>query len=366
MLRIPRPGYLHRLYMSRRQVSSTTLREIEQVLTCYELGRWRLVGPLLGGRSSYNFLLKTDRGEKVLKKYRWSLPAISREHAILCYLNDTDFPFPRVMLNRDGGTCTELNGERYAIYVFIRGFRYDDYYMPAMLSHRFIAQAGETLAHFHQLMGGFVPEGRKIDGFGPDEERLWRDTAWHLDALEQYVGGIKRDSPNSLDSLVLHNLDKLRRDLTELGRWHDEIHPQWSKQVIHSDYVAKNIVFDSRGVVGVLDLSSAVLDLRMLDIARALQSFARRGRYGLDASRARIFLDAYQTRALLPDDEVALIPKLSRWRLLRILIWRLREDLPSSRKLMSFRNRWAKARWLEKNEQRFLDALLAPRDHPRL
>jgi Ser/Thr protein kinase RdoA (MazF antagonist) len=192
---------------------------------------------------------------------------------------------------------------------------------------------------------------------------LWRDTAWHLDALEQYVEGIERDSPNSLDSLVLHNLDKLRHDLTELGRWHDEVHPRWSKQVIHSDYVAKNIVFDSRGVVGVLDLSSAVWDLRMLDIARALQSFARRGRYGLDASRARVFLDAYQTRALLPEDEVALIPKLSRWRLLRILIWRLREDLPPSRKLMSFRNRWAKARWLQENEQRFLDALLARRDH---
>ncbi len=269
------------------------------------------------------------------------------------------------MRNRDGRTYTEFNGERYAVYAFIRGFRYDDYYMPAALSYRFIAQAGETLADFHKLMDGFVPEGRKVDGFRPDGERLWRDTAWHLDALEQYVGGIRRDSPNSLDSLVLHNLDKLRRDITELGRWHDEIHLQWPMQVIHSDYVAKNIVFDSSGVVGVLDLSSAVLDLRMLDVARALQSFARRGRYELDASRARIFLDAYQTRALLPDDEVALIPKLSRWRLLRILVWRLREDLPPSRKLMSFRNRWAKARWLEKNEQPFLDALLARRDQPR-
>jgi Ser/Thr protein kinase RdoA (MazF antagonist) len=122
--------------------------------------------------------------------------------------------------------------------------------------------------------------------------------------------------------------------------------------------VAKNVLFDSEGLVGVLDLGSARLDLRILDLARALQSFAYRRRYGLDVSRARIFLDAYRTWLPLSDDEVALIPTLLRWLLLRVLIWRLQQDLPPSRKLASFRDRWAKAHWLEKNGERFLDALL--------
>lgn len=359
-LRIPRLDYLLRMCISRRRISPTTTHEVDQVLYHYDLGRCRLIGPLLGGRSSrYNFLLETDRGRKVLKKYRWSLLSILSEHSILRHLNDTDFPVPRVMSNQDGRTFTELNGERYAIYDFIHGFRCDDYYIPARLRHRFIAQAGETLAHFHQLMDGFAPEGRNVDGFTPDGKRLWRDTAWHLEALDQYVGRIRRNSPNLLDALVLRNLDKLRRDLAELGHWHERVHTHWPKLVIHRDYVAKNIVFDSKGLAGVLDLSSAGLDLRMQDITRALQSFASQGRHSLDASRARIFLDAYRARVPLSDDEVALIPELSRWFLLRILIWRLRGDSPPARKLVSFRHHWARAWWMERNGKRFLDALLS-------
>jgi len=356
-----------RLCTSRQRVSSTTLREIEQVLTFYDLDPWQLVGSLLGGRNSYNFLLKTNRGQKVLKKYDRPLFTILKEHSILCHLEATDFPCSRLTLNRDGKTCTELNGERYAVYDFIRGFRYNDYYMPVGLRHRFIAKIGETLARFHQLMDDFVLEGRQIDRFTLDGERLWGDTAWHLDILEQYVRGIRGDSPNALGLLVLRNLDKLRRGLAELGSWQEQVHPQWPELVIHGDYVVENIILDSQGLMGVLDLGSAGLGLRMLDVTLALQSFARRERHGLDASRARSFLDAYQARVSLSDGEVALIPKLSRWRLLRILVRRLREeDVPLSRRLSSFRNRWAKANWLERNGEAFLDALLAPRDHPRL
>jgi Ser/Thr protein kinase RdoA (MazF antagonist) len=361
VFRIPKLSCLLRLRMSRQQVSSNRLREIDQVLARYDLGHWQLIRPLLGGRSSDNFWLKTDRGPKVLKKYRWSVLSITQEHSILRYLNDTDFPFPRLTPNRDGETCTELNGEHYAIYDFIDGFRYDEYYMPARLEHRLIAQAAETLAHLHQLMEGFVPEKQTVDGFTPDGERLLRDTAWHLDTLDRFVQGISRTSPNSLDTLVQRNLDKLRRDLADSGHWYEQIHLQWPKLVIHNDYVGKNVVFDSDGLAGVLDFRGAVLDLRAADIARALKSFARQGRYGLDARKARTFLEAYQTRIPLLDDEVALVPKLLRWRLLRFAIRRLQSRLPASHQRASFYDRWAQACWLEKNENRFLDALLSKR-----
>ena len=361
MFRIPKPSRLLRLCIGRQQVPPNTLREVEQVLVNYDLGHWQLVRPLLGGRSSDNFCLRTDRGPKVLKKYRWSVLSITQEHSILRYLNDTDFPFPRLTPNRGGDTRTELNGKYYAIYDFIDGFRYDEYYMPARIEHRLIAQAAETLAHLHQLMEGFVAENRTVDGFTPDGERLLRDTAWHLDALDRFVQGTSRNSPNSLEALVRRNLDKLRHDLADSGHWHEQIHLQWPKLVIHNDYVAKNIVFDSNGLAGVLDFRGAVLDLRAADMARALQSFARQGRYGLDAHKARTFLKAYQTRIPLPDDEVALVPKLLRWRLLRFAIRHLQSRLPSTHQRASFYDRWAQACWLEENESRFLDALLSKR-----
>lgn len=359
MFRIPKPSRLLQLWTGRQQVSSATLREVEQVLASYDLGHWQLIRPLLGGRSSDNFRLETDRGSKVLKKYRWSMLSVMQEHSILRYLDGTDFPFPRLTPNREGETCTKLNDEHYAIYEFIDGFRYDEYYMPARLKHRFIAQAAETLAQLHQLMEGFVPGGQTVDGFAPNGERLLRDTAWHLDTLDRFVRGINQSSPNSLEALVQRNLDKLCRDLEDSGHWHEQIHPRWPKLVIHNDYVAKNIVFDSNGLAGVLDFRGAVLDLRAADIARAFQSFARQGQYGLDACKARTFLEAYQTHTPLVDDEVALIPKLLRWRLLRFAIRHLQSRSSSTRQRTSFYDRWAQACWLEKNENRFLDTLLS-------
>jgi len=359
-MRIPRPSYLIRLAKGRRQLSSTLSCEIEQVLTAYDLGRWQLTRTLLGGRNSHNYLLQTEHGEKVLKKHRWSLET-SSEHAILRYLNDTDFPLARIMLNRDGDTWTDLGGTHYAVYDFIRGFRCDEFYLSGATRRRLVAQAGETLGRFHQLMDGFTLETQQVEGYTSNGKRLVRDTAWHLEALERYVANINEQSPNSLDALVLRNLDKLRHDLAETGLLHEWMHLNQPKQVIHRDYVAKNIVFGAKALVGVLDFASAGSDLRALDIARALESFARRGKYGLDACKAGIFLDAYRSRLPLSDDEVASIPMLLRWRTLRLLIWRLGEDSPLSRKQASFRDRWARACWLERNSDKFLEALLAPR-----
>lgn len=360
-MHIPRPSYLLRLGKSRRQVSPTVHREIAQVMDAYDLGCWQLKRVLLGGRNSYNYLLQTDHGEKVLKKHRWSLLKTSPEHAILRYLNDTDFPIARVMLNRDGDTWTDWGGAHYAVYDFIRGFRCDEFYLSGATRRRLIAQAGETLGRFHQLLDGFTFETQQVEGYTSNGKRLVRDTAWHLETLEQYVASINRTSPNSLDMLVLRNLDKLRHDLVETGLLHEQSHLNQPKQMIHRDYVAKNIMFDAKALVAVLDFASAGLDLRALDIARALESFARRGKYGLDAFKVGIFLDAYRSHLPLSDDEVTLIPMLLRWRTLRFLIWRLGEDLPLSRKQASFRDRWARACWLERNSEELLEALLAPR-----
>ena len=281
MIRIPRPVYLRQLWSSWKEAPGIDLGAAKKMLASYDVGRWKAIDSLSGGRNSHSLLIDTERGKQVLKKHRWPLSSIEAEHAILRHLEGTGFPTPKVMRNRDGETCIETEGEHFALYDFNPGFKLNDFYVSPSLRCRFIAQTGMVLGRFHQHMDGYVPQGWNKVGFTPDGERLWRDTDWTT-TLDRVAARIRRECPGPLHSLVLENHEKIRRDLRELGRWHDEIHSLWPKLVIHGSCVVKHVKFGPRGLIGLVDLGGARLDMRVFDVGRSVTSFACRGSRGLD------------------------------------------------------------------------------------
>ena len=221
MILIPRPHNVRRFFSAKinRHKLALSSKEIEAVLAHYDLGPWHVEHTLAGGSSSDNMLLQTSRGPKVLKRYRCSLPSTKQEHSILRHLAGTDFPFPRLEVSRKGLTYTQLGDRHYAIYDFVDGYRCTDYFMPARTRERLVAQSGKTLARLHQLMVGFVPDGRKLRGFMPDGERLWRDAVWHFDVLEQFTKHVTRKRLlDDQDAFLLSIVDEIKRDLITVGR----------------------------------------------------------------------------------------------------------------------------------------------------
>jgi Ser/Thr protein kinase RdoA (MazF antagonist) len=370
MILIPRPGYVRRLFAARTGARKVAVRaeEIEAVLAYYDLGHWQVDDALAGGNSN-NVSLQTSRGKKALKRYFWSLPSTMQEHSILRHLAGTDFPSPRLVVNKDGLTCTELEDKHYAIYDFVVGYCCANYFMPPKTRQRLIAQAAETLAHLHQLMVGFVPEGRKFNGFMPNGERLWRDVAWHLNVLEQYVETIaKKKSLDDLDTFLSGIAEGIRRDLIEVGRHYEQADPQLPKLVIHGDYAPQNILFNRQGVVAVLDFGDACVNLRALDVARGLTSFSSMGKCGVDERLARVFLRSYQAQQPLTEREIEAIPDLIRWRHLRNIIWKLAnmESHPSQKTrdahLRTFRHKWERNRWMKAHSDELRASFIKARE----
>lgn len=365
MIRIPKPTFLLQSCSAKVKNKKTTLNsaELEAVLACYNLGPWQIEQSLAGG-NSYNLALQTGRGKKIFKKYRWSLPSTIQEHSVLRQLMGTDFPTPPLITNKKGLTYTELGDQHYAIYDFVDGYSFTNYFMPARLRQQLMAEAADTLARFHQLMAGFVPEGRKFNGFKPGEARLWRDVAWHLEVVEQYLERAARQtSLNQLDQFLLSIASEIKRDLIEVGQIFEHPDPQLPRLVIHGDYSPKNILFNRNRIAAVLDFGDACLNLRALDVARGLTSFARANGHGVEQSLACAFLRAYQARQPLSRLEVEAIPDLIRWRYLQNMVWPLRQ-LPQSRpatanQLASMRNKWQAAGWMKLHGDELRTILLA-------
>ncbi len=352
MIRIPSWQHAWQL-VSRRWRRPTTLRveEIQAVLAHYDLGGWRLAEPLLTG-NTVNVALHTGRGKKVLKRYIGPWPHQATEHSILTHLAGLGFPVPNLTLNTSGRTYTEFGDRAFALLDFVEGHAINNYILKPQTHRQCVAQAGDMLARYHQVIAGFIPQGEKMDGFRRDSLGLYRDVAWHLEVLD-CVAAARPVVADALDDFLRGISPHLRRDLVAVGRHYEKLDPELPRLPIHADYVPRNLLYWENQIAAVLDFESACVNFRALDVARGLTSFAPAGRSGVDEALAEVFLKAYCARQPLLSTEVKLLPDFFRWRQLRNIVWRVerlaRQPHVWSRPqvLATVRARWDENLWMK-------------------
>ncbi len=356
-LRIPKPATIvSKLRGSGKEAtSSITMDEVDAVCRQYDWQHWRVVA-ILGGSNSTNLLLETDRGKQVLKRYHWSLPSTQQEHSILHHLEAVNFPTPRLRLNRTGESCTMVGEEHYAIYEYLEGYELHHYLMLQRSKMRAVSHAGETLARFHLAMDGFVPDGRKFNGYHPESARLWRGQEWHLDILNRF-----RDAttPGSDSPQLTRFLRSIAADLSTLlhsaGDLFDPVDPALPRVVIHGDYAPHNVLYENARVKSVLDLGDACVNLRALDLARGVATFARAGTDEINLPIARAFIDAYQQLHTIHDKEIEMLNSLLQWRYAQNILWKLEDADPADpsidRHLDATRRKWQSIRRLQETRQ---------------
>lgn len=289
-----------------------------------------------------------------------SLEGITYEHSVLKYLANHNFPSPRLIPNREGETCLEVDGRHYALFDFIPGFRYEDYFFPAEKIKFFLTEAGKTLAHYHQIVDGLVPAGRKLDGFTPDGRRRWRDQDWHLDIFVASEDSFKaRGTRSELSQFFLDNLARLKQSYIDLNQALAQSFSLLPKLVIHGDYGPYNVLFNKGALVAVLDFECVHLDLRAIEVITSLVRFAGPDAK-LDYDKARMFFKAYISQCPLLPYEIGLMPDLFRLEKLRVLACLLEEyfKLADSLMLRYARQLIAWIDWMAENGTDLVHVLL--------
>ncbi len=358
MILIPKPGKLLSDFFKKKRMAKTNWNsnKVRAVLNHYELGSWRICEDLGGGNSD-NLLLQTSKGFKILKRYYWSIASTIQEHSILKHLTKNKFISPHLEVNKDGSTYTFINNSHYAIYDYVKGYNFKEFFLLSNTKQTLVTQAATMLAHFHRLMLNFVPEGRKLNGYMPDGKRLFRDVRWHLNVLDKYVKGIKKKNEiNNQEKLVLNIRNKIRRGLIETGKYFDMPDTKFSRLVNHGDYSPKNVLFIRKKIITILDFGDANLNLRAMDVARGLSSFSMNRKFGIDERLSHIFLKSYCSQLPLSHYELEAIPDLLKWRYLMNIIWKLfhiTEDSLNPKKTADYltfiRDKWEGVLWITRH-----------------
>lgn len=274
---------------------------------------------------SATMLLHTDQGRLFLKRYRCEstpnldqaaeISRISFTHDAQNYLCARDFPVPRLLRNRSGGTLTIEGHEIYAISEFVEGCDFD-----AVQPVGALQSAGETLGRIHHELRGFHPEvdirwePMRDEVIGTLRRRLER-----IRTAESETGGYP-----VLGSRIAEWMGEVERLAAELpvrdrGDW-----------IIHGDYRAQNLKFDAGGKVkAILDLDTARPADRTYDLAYALVFFPAVYRdTPLTPDQKFVFLEAYEEVSSLTTSEQNSLPSHLKLAYLRgMTLWLHLHDL---------------------------------------
>jgi len=301
------------------------LDKVQEILAEYGLKPTATPRPpaILGrGNSS---IVDTSLGRKMLKRYKASvaLPAVIHEHSILTYLAQINFPAPRLLSTCTGETFVHRQGDTYALFDFIEGYiQYPNYFLPPAQVRRFVSAAGETLASLHDELQDFVPAGQNPNGFKSLRGDRWRDLGWYTDKLAHCIAETRRlnttgNETPAIVNILLRRADWIHDTLCQLDRVLKAAAPP--RLIIHGDYGPCNLLFKQNAPAVVLDFEIARLDWPIVDLAKAISNFAF-DRLGFSFGKMKRFLDAYEARFPISNDELRLIPTVWQFLLIRRVI----------------------------------------------
>jgi len=308
-----------------------------------ELLRWRyaLEAPLglrrtSAGSTSETWIVTAGNDRRVVvQRYPTDFdePWIRFQQSILHHLRRHRFPTPGLMPTADGEWFVRWDGRYYAVFEYCQG-RAIRWPLSRRLWVEVNAAAGRTLAWFHQLMAGFHPDGRAaardFDAHSCSQE-LVRSCA--------LVRG-RRPLTRS-DRYFLQQAEEIERRLVTIGIPFESRRAGCSHTVVHVDFGPGNVLFHQGRLAGVLDFTSARVDVRLRDVGKALLGFSKWFGPRLHLALAKSLLSAYQERYPLTTEELALLPRLMVYNRLEGL-WRNLTQYHAS-------GQAAYARWVEHN-----------------
>ena len=325
---------------------------LDDVAAHYDLGHWWDVRSVDGG-----FRIAADAGQfHVAVSERRSDASLRFEAMLLTHLADKALFTPRLIRTRAGRPWhRSAAGTAFLVSELVTGGVVD----ASLTDHR--RRSVRALAAYHAAVRSFPPRLR-VDG-GPTLFALERQGQSALEAFTGISGWyLDADGRRGLRTAASYLWRQYCR-VPELLHAGGVTLP---RLVIHGDFGRAAVVLDGdrSGLPadGLAGFSRARYDVRALDLAAVLKTFARVPG-GFDLDRCAGLMAAYDEIDRLSPGEVQALPVILRVeRLVRVLrlASRLEEGAPQSvvsELVAVVINEAAHLRWLEEHERALVDAL---------
>ncbi len=286
--------------------------ELAIVLSHYDIGAIESIKEFpRGSRKSPKLLIRTDRGEFLLKRRARGKDdprKVDFCHALQRYLAQKQFPLPHLIGTRkDNHSMLQLPGHIYELFEYIRGVGFDN-------SPEAAFDAGRILALYHKLLRDYAPPHAPPAGSYHNSRYLESS----LDQIpETFLRGPQAQKTDPQQ--VAHTLEDLRITYTDAAARVNRLGlPNWPLQIVHCDWHPGNMLFRNQRVVAVIDYDAARIPQRVIDLANGVMQFSIIGGGEdpdtwpdhLDESRFQRFLRGYDAVHLISTAELRAVPWL--------------------------------------------------------
>jgi homoserine kinase type II len=329
--------------LSQAIMNSAHQSEIEDILAQYDIGTLIDLERDQRGFVNTSFAITTHYGRQIkkyfLRRYKKGIreEEIQQEHSIIRHVKKQGFDLVAdVLSNKSGTTYLQrgIKGEEffYAIFEFLIGEDRYTWVDPRCTNAEIISSAS-VLAQFHEAVGDFIPEGKRV------EPKIFD---LRCDIEENAQECTRRKCENDFDRYWKDHSTLVFREIERIYSLLDKpAYKQLTHLVNHCDYHPGNLKFVGEEVAGLFDFDWSKRDVRIFDVALALFYFFTSWQDELDGElrmdEVRQFIAAYQhtlsgclSPRLLDELECEFMPAMIAASNLYVLNWTLIDYLTKS------------------------------------
>lgn len=262
-------------------------KEVEDISKDYNLGRVSEFSLISGGLANYNFLLKTDKGEFILRFLgkeinKKKMQKIKLEFMVLDYLYKNKFRYstPKPLRNQRRKYLSSLRKNIFWVYKKLDGERI---WKINPIQFKEIAKA---LALYH----------KKISGIKCTKPSL----EYEFDFILKEYKKMKRITPkNKIDKLMRRSIDLF---LNQLDKY-KKIDLNNNLIITHSDFSKSNMLFNENNLIAFLDFDNLEIAPKIKDIAYSIKQSCFSKDYKLDKTKMNFFLKEYERHFNITETE---------------------------------------------------------------
>jgi homoserine kinase type II len=254
-------------------MTTLDLPAVEALIAVYEIGTLSRYWPAAAGTENSNYFCSTVRDGV---EQQWVITLLEQPPnaggefvRLLDVCVQAGLPVPPVVRNRDGGAFTPVGDKPAMICPRLPGRHVCH---PTL---RQVEAVGRFLAHFHQAT---VAADLRLPVHPRDMDWIERHARACRGFLSYRAEAIMADTRARLESALA------RHDVVLLPRG-----------AIHGDLFRDNVLFDQRGLTGVIDFHHAAEGFLLYDLAVAINDWCTDDRGVLDQERTLALLRAYHT-----------------------------------------------------------------------
>jgi homoserine kinase type II len=281
-----------------------TKKNIEEILSNYAIGKLNSFEGIQEGIENTNYFLLVDNKKYILTIYEKrvkpaDLPFFSK---LMTGLNEANFKCPVPILNNKKKTITDYNSKKMMIVTFLEGKA------KQTLTPQNCELVGSEVAKMHEITKKFDFK-RKNDL----SVNSWRKL---FNSIKDECSKIHPD----LSKLIEANLQDVEKN------WPQSL----PSGIIHADLFNDNIFFQNEKFSGFIDFYFSCNDYYAFEIAicfNALCFDGLRNNLSFNVTKAKNFIDGYNSIRELTENEKTNIKTLSQGAALRFLLTRVFDAL---------------------------------------